>query len=367
MMKILLISLLFLAQTVFSETMILKDGTVHKGKLLGHSEDSVRYFYKGKEVIQPKSKMYRIIYAKSPEIEARQTQEEAAKAKADKDRQRTKEEEESEIRQVNDDVLKAIEEQLRQERLNASFEERIKKLEDELALQKGIPTKSDMNSSKIKTAEEDAKELKKRMRRVENFLEIDPDLDAYNNNPRNMMSVVWRSALIPGWGLNYAKSNFGNIYMTAFLVTGLAAVFWNENLKAMEKDLKNKAFNDFLVQPITAQSVVEATASTGTPSYLTDSFTQLQSSNLTTKLIKYNQSKQDYEVQKQRGQSLLGIAAGIYAVQLLHSALEGYFWAKKTAPGKFDEKKTGFNWNITPTRTVYGQNWNFDLKYEWEF
>ena len=77
-------------------------------------------------------------------------------------------------------------------------------------------------SKKIMEIEKELKDLQKRTRRIERFLEIDPDLEDYYSKPRSMWSIVWRSALIPGWGLSYGRSEgFSTMYTSMFFISAL--------------------------------------------------------------------------------------------------------------------------------------------------
>ena len=83
------------------------------------------------------------------------------------------------------------------------------------------------------------------------------------------------------------------------------------------------------------------------------------------------QSKDDFNQQVANADKVLAAAAGIYALQLIHSAIYGYFWAKRT-PRKFNEEKTtGWNIQLSPLARrnpiTNNQDWQMDVGYRFEF
>ena len=69
-MKIYFLFILLLSSIpLFSETLVLKDGTVIKMSLKAQDANTLTYTLKGKDFTIPKSKVRRVVFAKTPEIE----------------------------------------------------------------------------------------------------------------------------------------------------------------------------------------------------------------------------------------------------------------------------------------------------------
>ena len=383
MKKLLTVILFYLPfQFLLSETLVLKDGTIIKMTLKAQDVDTLTYTLKGKEFKVPKGKIRRVVYAKTPELEEKIAKEEVQKMKQEKAAKKptkTKDEEQEEAREearlLEEEIVKALEEQRRQELLNLSFEERIKKLETEVSELKSLTGEN--TKAKIERMEGDIEDLRKRTRRMEKFLDVDPDIEDYYSKPRSMWSIVWRSALVPGWGLTYGRdSGLGSVYTSLFILTSLGGAGYKASLNSLEKSIDDKLITDLIVQPLLLSTFASASASTATTattatSLSTDLKNYQNSYNTPIKLYKYMQSKDDFNQQVANADKVLAAAAGIYALQLIHSAIYGYFWAKRT-PRKFNEEKTtGWNIQLSPLARrnpiTNNQDWQMDVGYRFEF
>ena len=383
MKKLLTVILFYLPfQFLLSETLVLKDGTIIKMTLKAQDVDTLTYTLKGKEFKVPKGKIRRVVYAKTPELEEKIAKEEVQKMKQEKTAKKptkTKDEEQEEAREearlLEEEIVKALEEQRRQELLNLSFEERIKKLETEVSELKSLTGEN--AKAKIERMEGDIEDLRKRTRRMEKFLDVDPDIEDYYSKPRSMWSIVWRSALVPGWGLTYGRdSGLGSVYTSLFILTSLGGAGYKASLNSLEKSIDDKLITDLIVQPLLLSTFASASASTATTattatSLSTDLKNYQNSYNTPIKLYKYLQSKDDFNQQVANADKVLAAAAGIYALQLIHSAIYGYFWAKRT-PRKFNEEKTtGWNIQLSPLARrnpiTNNQDWQMDVGYRFEF
>jgi hypothetical protein len=383
MKKLLTVILFYLPfQFLLSETLVLKDGTIIKMTLKAQDVDTLTYTLKGKEFKVPKGKIRRVVYAKTPELEEKIAKEEVQKMKQEKTAKKptkTKDEEQEEAREearlLEEEIVKALEEQRRQELLNLSFEERIKKLETEVSELKSLTGEN--TKAKIERMEGDIEDLRKRTRRMEKFLDVDPDIEDYYSKPRSMWSIVWRSALVPGWGLTYGRdSGLGSVYTSLFILTSLGGAGYKTSLNSLEKSIDDKLITDLIVQPLLLSTFASASASTATTattatSLSTDLKNYQNSYNTPIKLYKYMQSKDDFNQQVANADKVLAAAAGIYALQLIHSAIYGYFWAKRT-PRKFNEEKTtGWNIQLSPLARrnpiTNNQDWQMDVGYRFEF
>ncbi len=383
MKKLLTIILFYLPfQFLLSETLVLKDGTIIKMTLKAQDVDTLTYTLKGKEFKVPKGKIRRVVYAKTPELEEKIAKEEVQKMKQEKAAKKptkTKDEEQEEAREearlLEEEIVKALEEQRKQELLNLSFEERIKKLETEVSELKSLTGEN--AKAKIERMEGDIEDLRKRTRRIEKFIDVDPDIEDYYSKPRSMWSIVWRSALVPGWGLTYGRdSGLGSVYTSLFILTSLGGAGYKASLNSLEKSIDDKLITDLIVQPLLLSTFASASASTATTattatSLSTDLKNYQNSYNTPIKLYKYMQSKDDFNQQVANADKVLAAAAGIYALQLIHSAIYGYFWAKRT-PRKFSEEKTtGWNIQLSPIARrnpiTNNQDWQTDVGYRFEF
>jgi hypothetical protein len=348
-----LIIFIAICSSIFPETVILKDGTIQKGKVKSQNIDFLVLNIKGKDSNISKAKIRRVIYAITPEQEEKQTKEELAKLKLEKNSKvkKTKEEEAEEAERINFEITKALEEQEKQEKLNLSFTERIKDLEAQVYELRSNNNLSD-SGSRLNKVEEEVKDLKSRTRRIERFLSIDPDMEEYYTKPRTMWSVVWRSALIPGWGLTYAKDSFGGIYTSLFLVSGLGAAGMNASVNALEKKFNDKLINDYIIQPYLIRTL-SSSSTTPVTAAAQQNLEGLINLNSTNKLFGLYKIQRDIADQKDATTSFNNAVAGIYALQLIHSIIVGYFWARKI-PGKLSDieapKSSLYINMIPPTR-----------------
>ena len=322
---------------LFSETAILRDGTVIKGKLKSQDVEKIVMVIKGKDTVISKTKLRRFIYAITPEQEEKQTRDELAKMKSEKTSKtvKTKQEELEEERLIEEEIAKALAERDKQERLNLSFEERIKKLESEV-----IDLKSNNNladsGSRLNKLEEEIKDIKSRTRRMERFLEIDPDMEEYYSKPRTPWSILWRSALIPGWGLSYGRSSFGTVYTSLFFISAMGVAGIKQSVNTLEEKFTDKIINDYVLQPFFVRQAIANTTQT-TTSTSNSSIENLLTLNSNIKLYNLYKLQRDIDEQDKATDNLVAGVAGLYAFQLLHSAVYSYFWAKKI-PEKFDSK-----------------------------
>ncbi len=360
-----------------SETLILKDGTVIKMTLKTQDVDTLTYTLKGKEFKVPKNKVRRVVYAKTPDIEEKITKEELQKLKQEKSAKKTlktQEEEMEETRLLEEEIAKAIEEQKKQELLNLSFGERIQKLESELSDLKAGGEKG--SSTKLATFEKDLDELKKRTRRMERYLDIDPDIEDYYAKPRSMWSLVWRSALIPGWGLSYGRDEgFGTAYTTLFFIAGLGGLGYKSALNDLDNSLNEKFINDFIVKPyalsILRDGAISNSSSTTEIANITNNLTTYQTYESTIKFVKYLQSRDTFNQQVENSEKLIAFAVGLYAVQLIHTAIYGYFWAKRIPRNFSEEKSAGWKIQVSPLARrnplTNTQDYQMELGYRFEF
>ena len=390
MKKLLLLFLFFFFLSLFSETILLKTGQTLKVKLISQNADSVVYSQGGKEVNLEKNKIRKIIYARTPELEELQVKDELKKFNQEKLKKikKTKQEEDEEARLLEEEFNKAIEEQERQERLNMSFEERITKLENDILKTRTQMSSMDPSSysgAKLRRMEADIEDLKTRTKRIEKFLEIDPNIEEYYNSPRSMWQIVWRSAVFPGWGLNYGKGKFGTFYSSMFFLTTLSSIGYKEYLKDQQNDLQNRVVSDLIVQPLAVNSLLRSSSLADSSTVLSD-FNSYQTYNNTVKGLSILEKYNTHQTGIQRSDSLMKAGIAIYIIQLVHSGIYGYFW-EKNPPKQFlrEEEKSedsepesngAWNFQIFPglerqpavgSNTAGNRSWNLQMGYTFQF
>lgn len=372
MIKFTFLLLILFCNSIFSDTFILKDGTVMKVKLISQNPNEVTFIMNGKESTMSKNKLRRILYTRNLEQEKKEIQDELNKMKQEKQKKIkiTKEEEEEAERLVNEELLKAFEEQEKQEKLNMSFDERITKLSNEI---NDLKQKSGSTAS-IEKIEAEIKDLKKRTERIERYLKIDPDIEEYYSRKRSPWDVIWRSAIIPGWGLSYSRNGFGDFYTGMFFLTTISGYAYKKSNSSNQKDFQNKAINDFVVMPLAVENALSSSSNSALVS-LSSSYDSYKSFNIASKGWKTYQRYEKLQENNENSDKLLKTALGIYIIQLIHSGIEGYFWSKRPLPGKFNEpggnKEAGLYYNIYPgVSRVNGtiqHGWNMEIGYHESF
>lgn len=387
MKKLFFLFLILYTHSINSETILLKTGQTLKIKLVSQNADTVTYSQGGKETILEKNKIRKIIYARTPELEDLQVKEEIKKFNQDKLKKikKSKEEEEEDARLLEEEFNKAMEEQERQERLNMSFEERITKLENDILKTRTQMANMDPSSysgAKLRKMESDIEDLKNRVKKVEKFLEIDPEIENYYNSPRSMWQVVWRSAIFPGWGLNYARGNFGTTYSSLFFFTAIGSIGYKEYLKDDERKIRSSAISELVVTPTAFSSLLASSNLASTNPNLNTDLQAYQSYNLTLKGSAIAERYDSNYEGKQRSDRMMRAAVAIYLIQLIHSGIYGYFW-EKNPPKQFlkDEEKNeeselgSWNFQIFPSftnqPTIGASNktnlWNMEFGYSFSY
>jgi hypothetical protein len=369
-MKFLLILTFFVVHSLFAEIIFFKDGTIKQVKLKSQDSDSVTYLFKGKEIKSPKSTIRRIFYAKTPEQENKLAQDELKKWKDEKTKkvQKTEAQEKEEALQLEEELKAAILEKERQERLNLSFEDRISQLEKNLDQLRSSSGYGD--SQKFVQMEKDIADLKKRTRKIENFLGIDPDIEEYYGKPRNFWSPIWRSALLPGFGLTYAKSNFGTVYTSIFTIAAIAVVANQSTLKTAKTNLDYNLLYNQVLFPTAIDTFMQSSTTLANENKA--EIQSLNSLNKNLQIFKYLKSSNDYQTLVENHEKLIRAAFGIYVIQLIHTAIYSYFWSSHP-PQKINDVDKGTGWrfqyipNSPQTNATYLPSWNMSVEYWIQF
>ncbi len=312
-MKHIIIILLFFisAFSINAETIILKSGKSLDGKIIKQSSDSVRVNSGNKEFEIPKRQIYKIRFNVT-QAEKKQLEAQAV--------QLAKKEKESKNK-----------EDLQKEEAN-----RLEELEKEL---------SQFVKPEIKTSEDLVKkvhELETRLTELEKFTEINSDWKDYYKRKRSPWDLVWRSAILPGWGLVYAKEGYiGKSYTFLTLFTLAAAIGLDSAEKSKRRSLNSRIIEDFVISPAIYSSLFSGSTSATSASLV--AFQNLKA------ISAYSKSSGELNDISKLKHNAYSLATGLYLFQLIHAGIKGYFWSKEithTASGEIVTE--GVNIQITP-------------------
>ncbi|TGM57972.1 LA_0442/LA_0875 N-terminal domain-containing protein [Leptospira adleri] len=176
-----------------------------------------------------------------------------------------------------------------------------------------------------------------------------PDFKAPRKGDRNRWSLVWRSALLPGWGHYKAERKKTAYVFGALFWTGLAATF-----SSAQKVTQAKADYD--------QASLNAQVLGGNNPFLAGQ-------------ILTNGKREDYKKAVDDYQKISTITAVIYLIQLAHVYYTGISWEEEevahTPQGSILKK--GFqmdsmrDYNSLQTGSSSNFGWRAEAKYNWFF
>ncbi|MCE9500307.1 MAG: hypothetical protein K8R21_07405, partial [Leptospira sp.] len=218
---------------LFAETIIFKTGKSIEGKIVKQSPDSIRVLTGNKETNIPKKQIFKVLYNASAQ---QKKQLEAQALEASKKEKAVSPEE---LRALELERIVALEKEL--EKLNLEKTQTAPRTDEELR--------------------EKISQLEKRIQDMEKFVEMKSDWKEYYTRKRSPLDLIWRSAIIPGWGQIYAKEGFpGGLYTTLFIMgivagEGLSVAHDNAN-----QALQKKIFNTFVTQPVVLNSILTGPA-----------------------------------------------------------------------------------------------------------
>ncbi|MBE7412282.1 MAG: hypothetical protein L6Q54_14485 [Leptospiraceae bacterium] len=308
-----LVLLFFFSFSLYSETIFLKSGKSIEGKIIKQSPESVRVNSNNKEFEIPKKQIFKIRFNVT-QAEKKQLESQALQiAKKEKEAKNKAElQKEEETRQIE--------------------------LEKELA---------QFAKPEIKTNEELIKkvnDLESRLNELEKFTEIQSDWKDYYKRKRSPWDLVWRSAILPGWGLVYAKEGYiGKAYTFLTLFTLATAIGLESSEKSQSRKLKSKFVDDLIVTPAMYSVIVPGSSDPANPAYSLISMQRLKG------VSNFTKNYDELQNTSKMKHNAFRIAAGLYIFQLIHAGIKGYFWSKEitqTASGEIVTE--GVNIHISP-------------------
>ncbi|MEM7183692.1 MAG: hypothetical protein AAF518_22480 [Spirochaetota bacterium] len=382
MFRFILIFLLSIPTLIQAETIIFTSGKYIECEVLGQTLETVTYKYKGKETKIAKRKVHRIVFDSNPSSAKKTIRKEVALLKRKRKRRRL----ESKIKDMQEIVdglekrvqFLEIQSEVHLKKLGEELQKELAQVKEQIAKLNKVNTElkkdaKDVDDKKTTdptpsnaTSLADSKRLKDRVGRLEEYLELEPEVSEYYSQKRKIWSPLWRSAAIPGWGHIYTNHTFlGSFYNVMFVTLGLAGAGMQNNANDI-KNSGNRKFQRAALQNLFFQSFLSSTIATATAEGTSAGITNEQVSlyqNFTTfrDYSKYTDSLKDATVAKRRGNSMLNLAVGIYVIQLVHSYFITKEWVTRP-PGKFSDFSSSHTsqnkgWRVTwnPTGTLANQ------------
>jgi hypothetical protein len=382
---ILLLSLLCFsfASSLFAEILIFKNGSYVKCKIISQDKNSIEYSAQGVTRKVSKKKIHRLVLGNSAK-DMRVVNEEVNKLTKKISKAKATDVKPKEVLSTQELDTAEKESEEYEDEINQDLKMQLDEIHSRLyaleAQSKTEPTEggsSSIPSSELSTLKKDVSELKKKTNRIERFLEIDPDIRDYYSRDRSMWDLVWRSALIPGWGHQYAReSTIGTTYTTLFIPLVLAHVGLKVSYTDAKKDAQNRLITNGLVQPYILSNFLQSTVITDDQGNVIPppaSNSKLPELQTIPQLFKFTQSLGSVNTIKKRSTAALQIAGGLYAFQLIHAMITGYFWARKPKVNfeEFSDRSEGFFITSNPGTRVSVRGFlnhsNYEVGYNWSF
>ncbi|RHX78309.1 LA_0442/LA_0875 N-terminal domain-containing protein [Leptospira yasudae] len=267
--------LFFLPSLLFAETILLKSGERTYATVIDQDPETVTIIKDGKRERLAKNKILKIIFK---EIKDEQ---EIAK------------------------IIEAEKKKLNKEGKKSEKEEQL----DTFYLEQMIKE----NSYKI---------VQKRLAMMEKYLEErDGDWERYISAKRNPWEPVWKSAILPGWGHSLMKQEgWSSTYSTLFFVSLISYI----GLDAAEKD-RASAYNKKIEKILETQFTTNLIPTSGLPAGLMDQYNQI---TLFKNINSLNGIRSDESQYKNAKHAAIGVAIGVYLIQLTHAYFTGKTWAQ---------------------------------------
>ncbi|MCP5502009.1 MAG: hypothetical protein H7A25_19065 [Leptospiraceae bacterium] len=371
---------LFFSSSLFSETLIFKDGSYINCRIKNQNVQRVIYEYKGKTHSISKTKVLRIVYTNDPQKAKKEVETELIKLR----KNLLKQKKESETKKKKEQEEKEKEEtRKKEEELQNKLTELQKRLEE--LEQKGLSETEEHpqedkfvknTSEEISALKVEIEDLKKRTTRIEKYLELEPDLKDYYGKQRSPWSLVWRSALFPGWGHSYVrKEEIGITYTTLFLsLLVIGGGIYDSGSTAL-KAASNKEQTD-LVQTHLLMNLYEKNQQAllaENPN--STSITAISSSDIFSltffpKYLKTKAARNTASSLQAKGRATVAAAFGIYFIQIVHAYITGVYWSKRPAI-LFEEygslQPSGFQFSLnsdSPQTTKQEQNYSIHYNYK---
>jgi len=311
MKKIAIFFLFFLPLYLYpSHSVILKSGSTIRGQVVAQNETGVTVKTEdGKTVTIEKYKILRVVYK---DVTA---------------------EEEARIRREEERKLKAQEEALRKKEEEAEK----KRLEEEARIRA-------QEEKKQKEAERIAEE--KRKARLERIA---------REGTRSEWDIVWRSAVLPGFGLLYAERKVaGSIYTTLFW----GGLLYSFRARSRALSAKSEYDTTVLFYQIARPNPID---------YITADGINVQGFFLRDQLLSQTVSdtKKEYIRSTNQYNGSLGFLVLVYFTQILHSYFSGREWVLE----EFDEayNREGFKIVSYQEYAGGGNEYRTETRYQWSF
>ncbi|TGK30954.1 hypothetical protein EHQ12_10880 [Leptospira gomenensis] len=297
--------ILLITPRLFGETVLLKSGGRTYGTVIDQDPESVTIIREGKRERLVKSKILKIVFKEIKDEQEIAKIVENERKKLNKEGRRNEREEQAD---------------------NIYLEQMIKE-----------------NSYKI---------VQKRLALLEKYLEErDGDWERYISAKRNPWEPVWKSALLPGWGQSVMRQGeWSNTYSTIFFVS-LIAYF---ALDAAEKD-RADAYDKKIIKTLEQKITLGFLPSGLIPAAALEQYDQIQTIKTLESLGSIRSDESQYKNAKH---AALGVAVGIYCIQLVHSYFSGKTWAAhnviQTPAGESVREGFGVRGNPLVSREIAG-------------
>lgn len=317
-----------------AHSVILKTGTTIKGNVVGQNEKGLTIKgLDGTTQTIPKDKILKVVYkdVSADEEKKIRIEEErkiqAKKAKEDAERQKKEEAEAKRLaeKQQKEDEAKRIKEEAEAKKLAEEERNKISK-EDRAAAER---------AERIRIAHERAR----------------------TEGTRSAFSIVWRSAILPSWGLYHADRP-----ISATIYTGL---FWAPLLYAVR--LKSEA-SSAKANYDTASAFYQV-ARPDPVNYLTPAGLDISGFYLLDTYTKdyVSSTKKVYKAKTAQYHGALGTAALVYIIQLTHSYFAGSNWVLEEFLEPDSVVQKGFEMDSRWEATGVSWELRSDIQYSWRF
>ncbi|TGN04194.1 LA_0442/LA_0875 N-terminal domain-containing protein [Leptospira dzoumogneensis] len=301
---------------VSAETILLKNGEKTYGTVIDQSTDSVTILKETKRQTLPKSQILKIIF--------KEIKDEAELAKLF----------DAEKKKLNKDGKKSEkEEQL-----------------DTILLEQMIKENS-------------YKAVQKRLALIEKYIdEQDSSWEEYISANRNPWEPVWKSAILPGWGLSTMKhDNYARAYQIAIGLSIIVAIGGSQAATEQHNKAENRLSKILFEDPVT-YAQIQGSGITGASLVVT----KMQSDSIS----EYNSFKSKEGQYENYSRAGLYMGVGLYLVQLAQSYFLGQKWAThniiQTPSGEAVKEGFNFKSNYMPIAAGGASNlWEYrtDLRY----
>ncbi|WP_246053033.1 LA_0442/LA_0875 N-terminal domain-containing protein [Leptospira semungkisensis] len=282
---------------IFSETVLFKNGEKTYGTVIDQSTDAVTILKDTKRQTIPKSQILKIIFKDIKDEGELGKIFEAEKKKLNKDGKKTEKEEQL----------------------------------DTLVLEQMIKE----NSYKV---------VQKRLALIEKYIdEQDGGWEEYISKNRNPWEPVWKSAILPGWGLSLMKKDtYARTYQVIIGLSIIVAIGGSQAATVQKNKAENRMSKMLFEDPVT-YAQIQAAGIPNSSVYIaklqTDAFSE------------YNKDKHNQHQYETYSHTGLGLAVGLYLAQLAQSYFLGKQWAThniiQTPSGESVQEGFNFKSNMT--------------------